>query len=383
MTWRHRLALIEQWNRVNLTLTSKLLEFMYGPTFPELKISDEDAQVMPSGMSPDCIAQCWFRFLHTLGSPVDLSRPQVISQTPAFLQHALTNDLADPSLHPCLVTLPVNFCKAIKGVASIVDAFLGTPKTSLIGLTSSRISTVGHSSIPPNSGPPSTSSISSDPSSLLESTFPNLLHVVFWTQYGTIASLAADHKGPLAEDRPKCNSILHLFGEWLFEAALIGSDFSKDKVNSKDCKRRPSSIMIDTVSVSSAGSMKGSLSMSQPGSLTDEGDSLTPPLLSPERYQVGRAEALGALCRIFGAKKTGEEILPIYLARFYICLQQGLRVSETRECEEVLSSILLNSTDLFRLDLDGIQLLLPYFLDALELVLTEKDPRIKISLSRT
>uniref|UniRef100_A0A8D8UV98 Ral GTPase-activating protein subunit beta n=2 Tax=Cacopsylla melanoneura TaxID=428564 RepID=A0A8D8UV98_9HEMI len=434
MTWRHRLALIEQWNRVNLTLTSKLLEFMYGPTFPELKISDEDAQVMPSGMSPDCIAQCWFRFLHTLGSPVDLSRPQVISQTPAFLQHALTNDLADPSLHPCLVTLPVNFCKAIKGVASIVDAFLGlpvstsshlfsqdesllkssgsstqpssvtsthsptppqrrlaksfsisttssiskgTPKTSLIGLTSSRISTVGHSSIPPNSGPPSTSSISSDPSSLLESTFPNLLHVVFWTQYGTIASLAADHKGPLAEDRPKCNSILHLFGEWLFEAALIGSDFSKDKVNSKDCKRRPSSIMIDTVSVSSAGSMKGSLSMSQPGSLTDEGDSLTPPLLSPERYQVGRAEALGALCRIFGAKKTGEEILPIYLARFYICLQQGLRVSETRECEEVLSSILLNSTDLFRLDLDGIQLLLPYFLDALELVLTEKDPRIK------
>uniref|UniRef100_A0A8D8PTC3 Ral GTPase-activating protein subunit beta n=1 Tax=Cacopsylla melanoneura TaxID=428564 RepID=A0A8D8PTC3_9HEMI len=359
MTWRHRLALIEQWNRVNLTLTSKLLEFMYGPTFPELKISDEDAQVMPSGMSPDCIAQCWFRFLHTLGSPVDLSRPQVISQTPAFLQHALTNDLADPSLHPCLVTLPVNFCKAIKGVASIVDAFLGTPKTSLIGLTSSRISTVGHSSIPPNSGPPSTSSISS------------------------IASLAADHKGPLAEDRPKCNSILHLFGEWLFEAALIGSDFSKDKVNSKDCKRRPSSIMIDTVSVSSAGSMKGSLSMSQPGSLTDEGDSLTPPLLSPERYQVGRAEALGALCRIFGAKKTGEEILPIYLARFYICLQQGLRVSETRECEEVLSSILLNSTDLFRLDLDGIQLLLPYFLDALELVLTEKDPRIKISLSRT
>lgn len=69
--------------------------------------------------------------------------------------------------------------------------------------------------------------------------------------------------------------------------------------------------------------------MSQPGSLTDDGgDSLPTPMLSPERYQVGRAEALGALCRIFCAKKTGEEILPIYLARFYVCLQQGLRIPE-------------------------------------------------------
>lgn len=64
--------------------------------------------------------------------------------------------------------------------------------------------------------------------------------------------------------------------------------------------------------------------MSQPGSLTDDGDSMPPPL--PDKYQVGRAEALGALCRIFGAKKTGEEILPIYLARFYMCLQLGLKV---------------------------------------------------------
>ena len=28
-------------------------------------------------------------------------------------------------------------------------------------------------------------------------------------------------------DRPKCNSILHLIGSWLFEAAFIGSEYSK------------------------------------------------------------------------------------------------------------------------------------------------------------
>ncbi|KAJ8896860.1 hypothetical protein PR048_002206 [Dryococelus australis] len=40
MNWRHRMALIDQWNRVNLALTAKLLEFTYGPDFPELKICE-------------------------------------------------------------------------------------------------------------------------------------------------------------------------------------------------------------------------------------------------------------------------------------------------------------------------------------------------------
>ena len=38
--------------------------------------------------------------------------------------------------------------------------------------------------------------------------------------------------------------------------------------------------------------------------------------LASSRFESGRAEALGALCRILCAKKTGEEILPSYLARF-------------------------------------------------------------------
>lgn len=36
--WRHRIALIEQWNRVNLALTGRLLEFTYGNAFPDMKI---------------------------------------------------------------------------------------------------------------------------------------------------------------------------------------------------------------------------------------------------------------------------------------------------------------------------------------------------------
>jgi hypothetical protein len=35
-------------------------------------------------------------------------------------------------------------------------------------------------------------------------------------------SLGGDSRHSVAPARPKCNSILHLFGEWLFEAAHIG-----------------------------------------------------------------------------------------------------------------------------------------------------------------
>lgn len=75
MNWRHRIALIEQWNRVNLALTAKVLTFMYGPNFPELKIGDDD--LIPQGMTNDCIAQSWYRFLNTIGNPVSLTKPEV------------------------------------------------------------------------------------------------------------------------------------------------------------------------------------------------------------------------------------------------------------------------------------------------------------------
>lgn len=137
-----------------------------------------------------------------------------------------------------------------------------------------------------------------------------------------------------------------------------------------EASRRPSSMIVDN--------RKGSLSLSQPSSLTEPAD--LPLALKIDKYESGRAEAIGALCRIFCAKKTGEEILPVYLARFYVAIQQGLKLPESRECEETMASILFNSSDLFRLDLDGIQVLLPSFIAALELVLPEKELKMKSNI---
>lgn len=123
----------------------------------------------------------------------------------------------------------------------------------------------------------------------------------------------------------------------------------------------------------SGGSSSGghATSVSGPNSVYDVSAAL-----SIDKFEAGRAEAIGALCRIFCAKKTGEEILPVYLARFYMALQQGLKPPESRQCEETMAAILYNSADLFRLDLDGVQVLLPAFLGALELVLPDRDARL-------
>lgn len=102
--------------------------------------------------------------------------------------------------------------------------------------------------------------------------------------------------------------------------------------------------MFDTTSIRSGGSgggyssMGGGSTTSQPSSLTDNVsdsiDSLTSGsanVLHYDRYMPGRAEALGTLCRVFCSKKTSEEILPVYLARFYMAVYEGLHINEVRK----------------------------------------------------
>lgn len=518
--WRHRIALIEQWNRVNLALTSRVIQFMYGPTFPELKISDEDAQLIPSGITNDCIAQTWYRFLRTIGNPTALCYPHVISKTSHFMQWALTREkgAAEPYQHPCLLLLPQIFLKAMKGISSQVDAFLGIYQPShshdetitnlmdirsslsdaihgsggsglnhnthnLFGFSSSLSSASGASGSggggSSSSGGGGTSksggatdggssSSSSFLSGLSGNTATHALNAIIGHHHhhhhhhhsssnsssssfgtpltsttsglGSSVATAGDHlphsptpplqrrlaksfsvapsisqqkglskaaligltssrsqstqppltptSGPpsssslnslpsmgseprvlLAPTRPQINSILHLFGEWLFEAAYIGSEawLANAKQQASEASKRPSSMVMEN--------RKGSVSLSHPNSNNDPSN--LPRALTIDKFESGRAEAIGTLCRIFCSKRTGEEILPVYLARFYIGLQQCMKIADLKECDETLASILLNSADLFRLDLDGIHCLLPAFISALEVVLPEKDLKIK------
>ena len=89
-------------------------------------LAEEDESLIPADMTNDCIAQSWYRFLHSLGNPVDLSRPALVSQTQHFYQYAIVaENVIDPTHHPCLSALPSIFLKSMKGIAAMVDAYLG------------------------------------------------------------------------------------------------------------------------------------------------------------------------------------------------------------------------------------------------------------------
>jgi len=126
MNWRHRTGLVTQWNRVNLALLAHQLKFMYGGKLPAVQLPREDQELVPESMTRECVAQASFRFLNSLGNPVELSRPDKVCQTQQFFQYAIVSDsVIDPTHHPCLHSLPTIFFKAMQGVSAMVDAYLG------------------------------------------------------------------------------------------------------------------------------------------------------------------------------------------------------------------------------------------------------------------
>ena len=121
MNWRHRIGLVDQWNRVTMVLTRKLVLFMYGPDFfgdisnNNAKTGrDDDGNALVPEMNDECVAQTWYSFLHSMGNPVDLSRPAQVSATQHFLQYAcISSSVIDPTHHPCLTALPEIFLRAM------------------------------------------------------------------------------------------------------------------------------------------------------------------------------------------------------------------------------------------------------------------------------
>ena len=133
-----------------------------------------------------------------------------------------------------------------------------------------------------------------------------LVYVVQCSSYhGNLQFLSCD----CISQRPQCNSILHLLAAWLFDASLVGVKLhpshaapAKERRTSSFIESKHSSLSMDLASHQSRG--------------------------SAYQYQAGRAEACGALARIFCAHKTGEFILPEYYSRFYIVMYYGLQTDE-------------------------------------------------------
>ncbi|CAH8487950.1 unnamed protein product [Schistosoma turkestanicum] len=143
--------------------------------------------------------------------------------------------------------------------------------------------------------------------------------------------LSTDTQIMLNPHRPEINSLLQLFGVWLFEASISGAK--------QDL----------TVTVISHRAK----------------------LIDGNRFLVGRAEALGILCRIMIYAQRGclaEE----YITRFYLCLHYALTIDPTVKNDYILCLVLFYSMDLFRVDLPGINILIPRIFAACQHIFKEE-----------
>ncbi|KAM6927877.1 ral GTPase-activating protein subunit beta [Xenentodon cancila] len=333
---RHQPAVVQQWSRAAAALTSRLLPMTFGPFFPPFEVPDEDAALVPADMEDERIPQTWFRFLHIFSNPADLRRLDVGAVTPPSKGEVSGGE----------GRLPDIFFRALKSVSELVDAFLAPHRLPSLGVSSNRSlfrdcpPACGFSRPRSGSAPPTPVNIQRLSDVLPSRTLPpqhkksmKAANVPTATNKPKVMSSSCFPASPpfLSAHRPcpsplRCDvdSLLHLFGSWLFDAALISAD-------SVICRQS-----------------------------------------DVTRWAAGRAVAFGTLCRIFTCKKTAEKIQPVYLSRFYLVLLQSLQVSE-EVCPLVLASILMNSTSLFCCDLKGVNLLLPTFIGALEKVLLHRD----------
>uniref|UniRef100_A0A673W8S4 Ral GTPase-activating protein subunit beta n=1 Tax=Salmo trutta TaxID=8032 RepID=A0A673W8S4_SALTR len=383
--WRHHPPVVEQWSKVIASLTSRLLRFTYGPSFPPFKVPEEDANMIPTEMDNDCVAQTWFRFLHMLSNPVDLSNPLTVSSTPKFQEQLLGVSGVPQEViqqHPCLNQLPQIFFRAMRGVSCLVDAFLGvsrprsdsappTPVNRLSMLPPTTNTTPPHSRRHKPTGVTKTASKTSTASITHQ---PKVSHQPSSTSPLSSPNQTSSEPRPLpAPTRPKVNSVLNLFGQWLFDAALVHCKLHAGL--SRDNSMTATFVQILLSYKSSLATQTG-VELRRKGSQMSTDTMVSNPMFDanefPDNYESGRAEACGTLCRIFCSKKTGEEILPVYLSRFYMVLIQGLQISDYI-CRPVLASIILNSSALFCSDIKGINVVVPYFISALENVLPDRE----------
>lgn len=138
--WRHHGSLANQWTRLVYTLTYSVIANLYTQDFlsdihPSRLMMDANFEKIVRDMPYDVLVQCWYRILHTLGNPVELSYPQLIAKLPAFQKHASERGEGEGTHHrskqhlsstqPSLTALPRIYHELMRGVAKLVYLFLG------------------------------------------------------------------------------------------------------------------------------------------------------------------------------------------------------------------------------------------------------------------
>ncbi|KAI6180617.1 Ral GTPase-activating protein subunit beta [Aphelenchoides besseyi] len=193
--------------------------------------------------------------------------------------------------------------------------------------------------------------------------------------------------------RPPSDALLEMFLPILYNSAMIPlapehRKYSEDVISqrsfsSAEIEQQTSGMSAADVSAvnrrSFANSTASSTDFPSPVStMTSSQHQMPPPLShaqltepdglpSVDGRAAGRSQALAALCRIVCAKSTTERLGDEQLAQFLTVLHDAL-VERDRL---MLCAVIFYTTDLFKLGLPGVEVLLPNYAMAIDLVLTE------------
>lgn len=373
--WRHHYAVIDWWSRFTAVLTRRVIQEAQGPAYPELTVPEDDNHLVYP-LDQETTTQAWYQFLRIISNPVELTDTTKIARREKFVQMAKLNGRKDQMLstlhHPCLAKLPENFLRLMQGVSQLCDGFLGISNTDEFRRELKFGAPSGHSGSIPSSTPRSSSpqqirkgkvppSLSRRSSNIMTA-FPeppksfmgseisesrgqsktsgrnssgNVISDIGSSYLQASLHLRTEFTDTKPRSRPYVNSLLNLFGKWLFDASL-GAPAD-----------------VDTASFSRATSISDPSWHSDivPANFDDS-----------ERNEAGRAEALGCLSRILGTIRTNEKILPAYLARAYLVLSHGL----VDDSSATRAAVLIFGCDFLRVDLPGITCLYPLFVNVLE-----------------
>ncbi|KAF8980736.1 hypothetical protein BGZ46_003773 [Entomortierella lignicola] len=273
--WTHRIPVLHQWAASSLGLCQRVIRLLYGPGQ-----GTDIVHVAVGGynigldLQADFVLYAWHRVIYLLKSPATLT--------------------------------PINCLAAVNGIGRMVETFL------FVGSAS------GQSAIPGSPPMPST------PTDIFSSSSLSLSSNPISPNSGSKGASSI----PSKPSSPDGNTIMHMFGAWLFEVSALPT---------------PESISTPYTSQWQTFS----------------------PYYPSDSYHEAQASAFGVLCRIFSKPQPSTRpFLRIYTERFYESLSIGLR-SETS-----LPTILTHSAELFTSELEGVRMMVPDFVIGIRMAMS-------------
>lgn len=433
-SWRHHSLVVEKWVLTSAFLTSRLVDEMHGPGYSQLKgIKEEEISAVIHNLSGNVLIQTWYRFLNLIGNPLEIIDKETFTRNPKFIKSINLEYHQKPDNHPHLNRLYDIFHINMKGITTIVEIFFGWPtkvyrpnedsedlnsRTTSYDSDSTRLDNAGFETTGKRLKDYTKSVINltgKQPVTVTSDNTPpedkasvnSILHLLGdWLFCAGLADFNKDpyeiehHTSKTArdmdlqsemdytttyrnrtgtEDDDAASTVLDDATITEYPSATLPDDQTYRTQHTKHTNLTGKTGQTEATEKTYKTKATKKTTITHVTAISDQATIVPnyPTFHDARRAEKslattsleGRAEAIALLCRIFGNKSTSEEVEQIYLVRFYNILNKALKVRN----EKLLAAIILNSENLFRVNLPGVEMLIPLIMGALDVILPDSD----------